>query len=162
MPGRRRAWADVRYGGTILASDGFLKDDLLEEMPDTDVKTVVRIIFDLWVMVNSSEESEGENVVDLVIGVTSQEAFIAETLPDPNAVGDYPMGGWLYAGARPVSVWHPASGMVVPVNAHFKADLRAMRKVDRGVLFAYWDNLGVQGITNPLRIYGRIRSLVLT
>ena len=162
MPGRRRSWADVRYAGDAVAADGFLKTDLLAELPDMDTKTVVRIILDVWAVYSEAEETQNQNAVDFAIGVTSQEAFIAETLPDPNAVGDYPQSGWLYAACKPISLSLTAANQLWVQYAHFEKDLRAMRKVDRGVLFGYWDNIGIGGSVQAIRLYGRVRSLVLT
>ena len=102
---RRRAWGDTRIAGTLLASSATLKFDLLPNLAAADTKTVSRILIDLTVgvPVNNDSSVDRENVVDVGIGVVSNEAFIAETLPDMDAVADYPQAGWVYLATKPVT-----------------------------------------------------------
>ena len=55
---------------------------------------------DLWVGPAANIEDEGQNAVDVGIGVVSKEAFDLETLPDMDATGDYPQQGWAYVATK--------------------------------------------------------------
>jgi len=159
MADRARAWSDTRIVED-LAANGFLKKNLLAGLSISQSHTVVRIVLDVWMIPGHAEETEFVNACDLGIGVTSAEAFTAETLPDPNAVADYPLSGWMYIATQPVKVSRPTEG-IIHLGAHFKADIRAQRKIDRGVLFAYFDNIAQTGTAQPVTITGRIRALAL-
>ncbi len=160
---RRRAWGDTRFAGFLLAASGTDKKDLLVGLTAADTKTVTRLIVDLWAMVPSgnSLSLDRENVVDMGIGVASREAFDLETLPDPGTVTDYPQLGWLYVNSLPCYKSGDGLGALNIVHAHFKVDLRAQRKVDRGVLFMLIENIGVVG-ADAVALYGRVRALCLT
>jgi len=158
---RRRAWADTRKAGVLIVASGNITDDLLLGLAAAETKTVTRILLDLWFIlpVNNSF-ADRENVVDIGIGVVSREAFDLGTLPDPGTVADYPQQGWLYLATQVVSRAADATG-VIWQHAHFKADIRGQRKVDRGVLFSTLENVGVVG-ADAVTVYGRIRALCLT
>jgi len=158
---RRRVWSDTRIVDSVAGSQ-FIKKDLFATLSSVqDVKTVVRLVIDVMVTILPTEAADGVMATDLAIGVTSQEAFVAETLPDPNAVNDYPLGGWLYIATRSVGHFESAGGVMMQ-TAVYTADIRAMRKVDRGVLFAYYDSVLLSGVSISTLWCGRIRALCLT
>jgi len=161
---RRRAWADLRFGTQTLASGATRKDDILSGLSPTETKTVSRILIDVHYYYLESNENECSNVVDLAIGVVSKEAFDLETLPDPDNSSDYPQQGWVYVATQPVQQSLPTGGTPVTMwrlGAHFKADVRGQRKVDRGVLFLLAQNLSINN-GQTVRITGRVRALCLT
>jgi len=146
-----------------LASSATNKKDLLAGLAATDTKTVTRVLIDLHMIrpVTNSFQNR-ENVIDVGIGVVSSEAFALETLPDPDVETDYPQMGWVYANTQ--VVWQlkdSTDNIALGMNAHFKADIRGQRKVDRGILFMVISNIGVQGSDNVV-LYGRVRALCLT
>ncbi len=160
---RRRAWGDTRFADLPLGA-GTRKDDLLVGLAVTETKTVTRVIGDFSLNGAAVDENEYSVTIDVGIGVTSREAFDLETLPDPDAVADYPMNGWLYVatqicyqalptGATPTAMWRK--------DARFTFDIRAQRKVDRGVLFMVIQNLAAP-TAGTMRINGRVRALCLT
>jgi len=159
---RRRAWADTKFAGTTLASSGTIKSDLLANLAAVDTKTLTRLIVDLWAYPPvTNAAAQRANAVNLGIGVSSLEAFTAETLPDPGTQADYPQQGWLYVATKPVLKFFVTTEHSQVVGAHFQADLRAQRKVDRGTLFMVIENVGVNGADN-VDFWGRIRALCLT
>lgn len=160
---RRRAWSDQRVLGTLLAASGTIKLDLLANLGATETKTATRVIMDLhaYPPVTNALNVDRSNLVDVAIGVVSAEAFTAETLPDPDAAGDYPQAGWLYVASKPVLKYADSGGPLVIVGAQFTVDLRAQRKVDRGVLFLTVLNIGVNG-SDAVEVWGRVRTLCLT
>ena len=154
---RRRAWSDTRFAGLVATPGTQFPGDLLLTLTPADTKTVTRIILEMMFF-SVNVDTQREFSVDLGVGVVSREAFDLGTLPDPNTVGDYPQQGWLYVATKPVvfvpSAWqHPAI---------FQADLKAQRKVDRGVLYMSFTQNVIVGTSANLRVYGRVRALCLT
>jgi len=160
---RRRAWADTRIVSNVIDLNEQSQTDLLAGLSPTETKTVSRVLIDMMFMYLGDELDESNLAVDMGIGVVSKEAFDLGTLPDANAVGDYPQQGWLYVATQAMSVSLPALGGVHRTNAHFKVDIRGQRKVDRGVLFMTTNASLVDG-TDPGFIVqiGRVRALCLT
>ena len=103
-------------------------------------------------------------LVHVGIGVCSVEAFAigGTSLPSPGTETDYPPRGWLYLAS---SLCYRAVG-AGPIDivrfAEFQADLRAMRKVDKGVLFLTVVNSAALGASFTIGISGRVRALCLT
>ena len=163
MP-RRRAWADTVLGFT-LASGTQSNQDLLADLPAAATVTVARILVHLWVLPDVEEGlANGIQALDVGIGVSSSEAFVAGVVPDPQTQADVPARGWLWADRIPMlhgnATGPPAvDRMVAP---EVKADLGAMRKVDRGVLYMSMTNTAIQGTAAGLFIIGRVRALCLT
>ena len=157
---RRRAWGDTRLAGFALAANGESRSDLLVGLSGVDTKTVVRIIGGITVYVPVNNNVETEAAIDVVIGVASREAFDLGTLPDADAVADYPTQGWLYAATKIVFM---TTGSVEQTRSPvtFDFDLRASRKIDRGVLYMTILNTSLQG-GNSIEITGRVRALCLT
>jgi len=165
MARRRLAWADTRYLDTVIDAGNEI-DDLLAVLANVETKTVVRIIIDVWSSGTSTSETEFDNVMSLGIGVAAQEAFDVgvTALPDPNVVTDVPSRGWLYVAEKPVMQSLPTGGTPTAMwrqNAHFSEDLKAMRKIDRGVLYAYFRNTSLT-TASSLILRGRIRCLCMT
>ena len=163
MAGRERAWADVRIVETLAGGASLLKN-LLAGAPTVDTLTVVRLVVDLIVSADPTSEVEYDAAIDVGIGVTSSQAFAtAGALPDLVTL-DYPPRGWLYratkrtyqalpTGGTPVTMWR--------VDAVFMADLRAMRKVDKGILYLEMSNTAILAATT-MRVVGLVRALCLT
>jgi len=158
---RRRAWSDTRFAQSAVIGNQE-KSNLLLQVADSDVKTVSRILVDMVFHFTGTDENESENVVDLAIGVVSLEAFNLGTFPDADAVADYPQQGWLFVATLPLMQSYPSLGGVWRIDAHFKADIRGQRKVDRGVLYMTTNVLTLSGTPNNPRKVGRIRALCLT
>jgi len=135
-------------------------------LPPAETKTVTRLIVDLEVGMQATSESEGEMVIDVGVGVCSDEAFVlgSTAIPDPNIEGDYPMNGWLYIATGWVTQSLPTGGTPTAMwrtNAVFKADIRTQRKVDRGRLFLKLQNTDIT-LGQTVRVVGRVRALCLT
>ena len=160
MP-RHRAWADLIHNAQLIDGDTTLKD-LLVNAPTSDTLTVVRIILDVTVGFDPAVGTEGDCRIDLGIGVTSREAFtIGKTaVPDPSQETEYPPRGWLFVATKRATIAVGASfEWVIP--AVFQADLRAQRKIDKGVLFLFAKNTVISDAAT-VRVVGRTRVLCLT
>jgi len=167
MAHRRRSWADRRFPGTNVAATGPLSFDLLANAPVSDSLTVTRIIGDFTLQyLVSTTVNDSLSIVDVGIGVASSAAFAvasAAGLPDPSLETEYPDRGWLYIKSLPVSQILDAAGGVSIVDrvARFEFDIRAMRKIDKGILFMILENNNIT-VGGAMQLTGRIRSLVLT
>jgi len=160
---RNRAWADRRFAGEVVAAAAVQAYDLLSVAPTVDTLTAIRIIGDLTFQYTVSVTiTDSLSSVDVGIGVTSAEAFAAggTSLPSPTAQDQYPPRGWLYAATLPV--WEKAESTgVIHHAARFQFDLRAMRKIDKGVLFMVIEQNNVT-VGGSMQLTGRTRVLCLT
>jgi len=115
---------------------------------------------------NLSDNIDGGSVVDLAIGVSATEAFNANVVPDPGSPADTPARGWLWKD-RLIAVGNSVTGPPahdVYWGTELKADIRSMRKVDRGVLYLamQFDNTLVSGSFLPVSCIGIVRALCAT
>ena len=164
MPARRLAWQDTIFDSTTLAAGILQEFDLLANAPTSDTLTVERILVDVWYFPGPTNENEGLAQVSFGIGVASQEAFAANILPDPQSQTEYPARGWLYVATQPALQTMPSGGTPAAMwrmDCHFKADIRARRKIDKGILFLNTKNLTVSGDLTLFR-QGRVRVLCRT
>ncbi len=164
MAHRNRAWADTVLDSATLAGSTQEKFDLLLGAPVVDTLTVTRLLIDFWYMAGPTNENEGLARVSVGIGVTSAEAFSAGIFPDPNTSTEYPPRGWIYVATQPALQALPTSATPTAMwrmDAHFKADIGAMRKIDKGKLFMVVNNDTISNALTLFRI-GRVRALCLT
>ena len=162
---RRRSWADQRFAGTALTAGSIKLTDLLENAPTSDTLTVVRIIGDLTVQyLVSTTVGDSLSIVDVGIGVVAASAFgVAGAVPTPVSETEIPPRGWLYVSSQPVSQTLDGAGGVSIVNerARFQFDIRAMRKIDKGILYIAIEQNNIT-IGGAMQMTGRVRSLCLT
>ena len=132
-----------------------------------DTLTAIRLIVGVQLYTPDTSEEELEQIIDVGVGVCSVEAFNVgvTALPDPNTVGDYPPRGWLWVdrylvlqalptGATPTAMWR--------IQPRIQVDMRAARKVDKGVVFMIWRNTQVGTDAASIVLSGRVRLLCLT
>ncbi len=163
MASRGRAWADTRVVGTALVAGTPLELNLLATAPVSDTLTVIRILVDLWVMYTTNVTvTDSLSIVDVGIGVASAQAFAVggTALPNPGNLDQDPPRGWLYIASKPVQEKVNAEG-IMQLIAHFQADLRAARKIDKGVLFLTMEQNNIT-VGGSMQVVGRVRALCLT
>ncbi len=164
MAPRSRAWADIRFGSTALVAGTDIFLDLLVSAPTVDTLTAVRIIGDFNVHYDvTTTIADSDSAVDVGIGVTSTQAFGVglTALPDPTGTTTFPPRGWLYVATRHVAQLVTSSTGIINENAIFQFDIRAMRKIDKGILFVRIANTNLN-IGGAMEVTGRIRTLCLT
>jgi len=160
---RRRSWTDTQFNVASL-TDGVAQEfNLLLNAPAADTRTVIRLIGDIYVFYSpNSTIADTLSTVACGIGVVAQEAFAIKgtSMPNPSIVaGQDPARGWLYAATQPVFQSVQTEGVFVHV-AEFKFDLRAMRKIDKGILFLTLEQNDVL-TGGSMRVIGRVRVLCL-
>ena len=160
MP-RPRAWSDTLLG--INIDGGQLSFNLLSNLAASDTKTVVRLVGEITFF-PSVGVTTGETVqaIDIGVMVVSGEAFTAGVFPDPETDSDTPTLGWLFRTRVGQFV---DSSATIPDSWHtpvVRFDIRAGRKVDRGVLVMVMDKSVLDGVAHTLRVVGIVRALCLT
>jgi len=165
MASRAMAWSDKRFAGTSLAAGTDILSNLLDAVADkSDTLTVIRIVAELNChYVVTTTIADADSIVDLGIGVCSVEAFGAGTtaVPAPDTNTEYPPRGWLYVATGHVAQLVTTDGGIINEAHTFKLDIRAMRKLDKGVLFARVVNTN-KNVGGAMEVTGRVRVLCKT
>jgi len=94
------------------------------------------------------------------------EAFNANVVPDPSEVVDFPARGWLWKETL-IAVGNSVTGPPahdVYMHTEVSADIRSMRKVDKGILYIARDakDFSVSGAFLPVTLVGMVRALCAT
>ena len=117
--------------------------------------TVIRTILSLGLYSNTIAGAWGVQLVSLGIGITSQEAFAAGVLPDPDVATDKPPRGWMWRHVT-LAEQNGAGTMIVH---HMTADIRGARKVENGEVYLVVNNDTVKGTTFQVNVRGLVRQL---
>jgi len=118
--------------------------------------TLIRTIISIGICSQTVAGAYGAQAVDLAVGITSQEAFAATALPDPNAATDKPSRGWIWRTRRMVTQNSAGS----PVHVDVIADMRGARKIENGELFLVVNNSAVVGTAFTVEVSGLVRVLM--
>ncbi len=163
-PRRPRVWVDLHMDANLTAAAASLQDLLSAAVVDLQTKTVIRLIGRLRaipsVVANNTVSAQ---LVSIGIGVTSREAFTAGgvSVPSPAVQTEFPTGGWLYK-EQAVLVNQQDSGTVEAWEfPEFRFDIRASRKVDRGIFFVRVVNTDLLAGSTAIKVAGLVRCLVL-
>ena len=156
MP-RPTIWIDSRIG-IAPTSGGSANSSLFGALSPTELtrSTITRMLIRLEFVSETVAGAWGVQLADVGIGITSQEAFAASTLPDPSVAGDKPSRGWLYRNQIMVS----QNGISTDMKTTVVADIRSQRKVDDGELFIIVDSTALLGTSFTMQMRGMIRTLV--
>ena len=162
-PRRNRAWADLLVAQNIGAG-GNTKLDLLGGAPTMDTLTAVRVIVHLNVSPDVLSAIDGVVSFDVGIGVSSSEAFAVgvSALPDPDDATNYPPRGWIWVDRYAVRNTVGAGPIDLNNAAEIRADIRAMRKIDKGKMFIIMKLSTAAGSGFGVNVVGRVRVLCLT
>ncbi len=155
---RTTAWEDT-FVAQSLANNARLDQDLLVNVSDADKRgmTVVRILVHLYFTSTAGTPVDGIQKLSMGIQLSSEDAFAANAVPDPNNVTEYPIGGWLYRDV--VVVAEAASGIHINPPAEIRLDLRSQRKLDRSEMMYSVENNALGGTNFSVDANGFIRVL---
>jgi len=158
MPKRASDWIDTSLN-LVVASGAQGSLSLMTGVAPVNVRrqTLVRTIIGLQMNSTTVAGAWGTQIMDLGIGITSQEAFAAGALPDPVTAGDQPSRGWVFRQRRVVA--QNGNGSVVLYDIQF--DIRAARKLDDGECFIVIDNTAGLGTAFSVVVTGMVRQLWL-
>ena len=165
MP-RGRSWADRLIDDTLTAAIS-TRDLLVNSSISSDNITTARLVMRLAVFPASlTNQVDTVQRVDMAIGVATPEAFAVAGgagLPDPRVNTQYPARGWLWKSVMWVAKEHGTSGTgEIMVPDKLEADIGAMRKVDKGILYWIAVKTVVGGTAEDLDMSGLVRVLCFT
>jgi len=157
MP-RQTDWIDT-VTSLAPASDNQANVSLISGLAPSNMRgtTLIRTIIRLGISSATVAGAWGVQTLDMGIGITSQEAFAAGALPDPNVAGDRPPRGWVWRDRVVVA----QNGDAGPIVSHVRADIRASRKVENGELFFIVWNTAGEGTSFTVNVRILIRALIL-
>ena len=154
---RKTFWIDKRINQSIGAG-GQTSESLFEGTPPINTRqtTVVRQIIDLYMQSATVAGAWGSQIIDIGIGVISQEAATAQVFPDPNA-DERPVSGWLFRTQCMVA----QNGVGAQILYECHRDIRTGRKVYDGELTIIINSLAGPGTAFTTQVRGMVRTLLL-
>jgi len=121
--------------------------------------TLMRTIIGLDCAYVVHDAGEGSHLVDIAIGVESQEAFAAGVHPDPNVGTDHPVRGWVFRARG--RIFGFAADQPTIYTWRIDRDLRGRRKLDNGESFLVMNNSTIEGTSASIKLTGLVRQLWL-
>ncbi len=158
--GRKTQWVDT-FVNCLVPNAGADEISLLLDLVGNDTMgmTLTRTIVHLESSLDQWTGAFGIQRVDIAIGVTDQEAFLAGVMPDPAVVTEEPLLGWVWRAQMWVQIQGSVSAAYVPSVE--RVDLSSRRKIDDGELYLSINNNAVAGTPDSVRVGGIVRSLFL-
>ncbi len=158
----RTIWIDTLLSDDIAAS-GQLVKSLMSGVSSVqtrfDSMTLLRTIVGLDLAYTVHDAGEGSGVLDIGIGVTTQEAFNASVVPDPNVETDFPTRGWIYRSRY--RVFGFAADQPAVYSARVDKDIRSRRKLDNGECYIVANWSIIEGASATVKVLGLLRQLWL-
>ncbi len=158
MPRRATDWIDTVIDRSVAsgAQDLF---SLMTGVAPVNVRrqTLVRTLISLDFYSESAAGAYGIQQLDIGIGITSQEAFAAGVVADPEVAADQPSRGWIYRTRMGVA----QNGVGTQIIYSLRADIRASRKLDDGEGYFVVTNTTERGTSFSVHELGIIRQLWL-
>ena len=158
----RTFWVDtVIDEGVAIAAQGLisLMTGIGAAQSRADQMTLLRTIIRLDIASTTHDSGEGSSAASIGIGIASQEAFAGGAVPDPNTATDFPQRGWVFRGR-----WRVFSFQAGVADVHVRAvdkDIKARRKLENGEPYIVFDNVSVEGASQPVSFTGLVRQLWL-
>ena len=147
-------WIDSLLDSAI-ASGGQVIPSLLGALTQINTRgiTIERVILDLWIIPSMLAGTNAAQILDVGIGVVTQDAVAAGAVPDPNTSADRPARGWLYR-TRCLII----DSNIEPLPAvRCTGDFRGKRKLDDGELVLVGNNTASQGTPFSVDMIGIVR-----
>ena len=120
--------------------------------------TLTRTIIGIDIMANVRDSGEGDQVVDLGIGVFDNNMAVAN-FPNPAVEEEFPPLGWLWRARYRVYASAVDDQNVVRVRVDM--NIKAQRKLQNGRPALVTTNTDVQGVATVILVTGLIRMLYL-
>ena len=120
-------------------------------------QTLIRTIIRLSLVSTTTAGAWGTQLLDIGIGITSQEAFAVGVVADPLTANDQPSRGWIYRTRKLCA----QNGIGAVILYEVTADIRASRKLDDGECYLVVNNTTDRGTAFTVGVAGLIRQLWL-
>ena len=166
MSPMHREWVDLGFSGLVIPSNSSITPlNVLFDMREEVNKTVTRLVVGMDLHIgNPDTNAVSVARVNLGVGVATEEGFDAgqASIPSPAVTTEFPIHGWLWRAQYTVIFSNSATfGIEMHVGPRIDLDLRAARKVDKGILYLSATNIPIQG-TLDWEMTGLVRALMLT
>jgi len=155
MP-RRTDWVDTILNLEVTVGSQ-TQTGLMTGLSTADTRglTIIRTILEIEMFPNAIAGAWGVALMDIAIGITSQEAFAAGVVPDPNTSSDRPPRGWMWRTSMLVS----QNGVGTNIVHRRSADIRGARKVENGAVFMVANHTALFGAGFQVNVRGLCRML---
>jgi len=160
--GRHAFWVDSLHDIQVASGVNNIVS-LIPNIPATESRsgmTLLRTLICWNIQPTIHDSGEGQQTFDVGIGITSQDAFTAGAVADPEVETDHPMGGWLYRCRGTVFAF--AADQAAVYSRILQEDLRGKRKLNNGNLFMTLTNTPEQGTATAISLIGITRCLFLS
>jgi len=158
-----KIWIDTNPSMTLTSGGGKDRTSLMTGVSATQTRfdrmTLLRTIVGIDISYAVHDSGEGSQQVSVGIGIASQEAFAASTLPDPETDTDFPTQPWVWR-AR-FRVYGFAADQPTIFTRRVDLDIRAKRILVNGESFINAANVDQEGVASTVFITGLIRQLWL-
>ena len=156
-PRRETAWNDTTVNDSLVSEGSqFLRRT--SDFTTEDGSTLVRTLICLSIQpVTPAGQTFNLQLVSIGIGVTSQEAFNAGVVPDPDVDVEQPVLGWVYKCKW--NVLENAGADSPPLLV--EKNIKAARKLARGTCYIVGNNKAGAGTPFTIRVFGLIRQLYM-
>ena len=155
-------WSDTLLH-TLVGSGGQAAISLVSDFSNEELRlaslTLMRTIIGIDVAYSVHDSGEGSQLMDIAIGVESQEAFAAGVHPDPKVGSDHPVRGWVFRARG--RVFGFAADQPAVYSWRLDRDIRSRRKLENGEAFIVIDNTPAEGAAGSVSVSGLIRQLWL-
>ena len=155
-------WIDTKLNDDIASGAAFNKS-LMTGVSSTQTRfdrmTLLRTIIGIDVAYTVHDAGEGSQNFAAGIAVSTQEAFAAGVLPDPETETDFPRLPWVWRAAY--RIFGFAADQPAIFTRRIDLDIRAKRKLDNGEAFFNAKNSALEGVATTVRVLGYIRQLWL-
>ncbi len=165
MPERRATlWVDTIIDSNVTDGGGNVLVDLstsavVDRQTFTAIRWIIRLLAVPSVIANATVSTQR---VSIGIGVVSRDAFVAggAAVPSPSVMTEFPTEGWVLRD-HGILVNQQDSGTVEAWHfPEFRYDIRAARKIGRGVPFLSMGNADLIAGTTAVKVAGVIRTLM--
>ena len=161
MPGRM-LWIDTLHN-IDLANLGQSTTSLMTGFTPAETRlagvTLMRTIL-VWTWgLTVHDSGEGSQMIDVGIGIGSQEAVAAGTVPDPDTETEFPPRGWIYRARHRIAGF--AADQPVVDFLRIDKDIRSRRRLENGEAYLTFINNPSEGATSTIRLVGITRMLWL-
>ncbi len=121
--------------------------------------TLTRTIIGLEIHPTVRDSGEGDQLVDIGIGLFSLEANTAAEVANPAVESEFPIQGWLWRARYRVYASAVDDQNIYPVRIDL--DIRAQRKLENGRMGLVTSNMNNQGTSTAISVTGIIRMLYI-
>ncbi len=155
-------WIDSHLNVTTVSGDK-KENSLMTGFSPGDTRlarmTLLRTIIGLDVAYTVHDSGEGSQLMSMGIGIATNEAFTAGSLPLPNLATSFPRLPWIWRAQY--RIFGFAADQPTIFTRRIDLDIRAKRKLENGIAFINWLNLAKEGVASAVEVTGIIRLLWL-